>query len=190
MRAYNPISACYIQITAQCAPSEAALARWRDASLGIVFHFFALLPTMTLLNNVMLPMELAGMYTSAERRERAASLLEMVGLRDHLNKLPSRVSGGQQQRAAIARALADVARWKIETSNLNERNVVRFRIGSPAQITIDAIPDIILTGNVTTIQPRGIDQYGDITYTVTIAPNSWDERLRWNMSASVTIETP
>lgn len=86
---------------------EAARARWRGASLGIVFQFFALLPTMTLLNNVMLPMELAGKYSNAERRERAASLLEQVGLKDHLGKLPSRVSGGQQQRAAIARAIAN-----------------------------------------------------------------------------------
>jgi putative ABC transport system ATP-binding protein len=87
--------------------SETALARWRGASLGIVFQFFALLPTMTLLNNVMLPMELAGKYTNTERRERATHLLESVGLQDHLKKLPSRVSGGQQQRAAIARAIAN-----------------------------------------------------------------------------------
>ncbi|NJN16292.1 MAG: ABC transporter ATP-binding protein [Oscillochloris sp.] len=86
---------------------EAARARWRGASLGIVFQFFALLPTMTLLNNVMLPMELAGRYSAGERRERAATLLSQVGLGDHLHKLPSRVSGGQQQRAAIARAIAN-----------------------------------------------------------------------------------
>lgn len=87
--------------------SEAKRARWRGASLGIVFQFFALLPTMTLLNNVMLPMELARKYSAGERRERAAALLTQVGLGDHLHKLPSRVSGGQQQRAAIARAIAN-----------------------------------------------------------------------------------
>lgn len=87
--------------------NEAAKARWRGAALGIVFQFFALLPTMTLLDNVMLPMELAGKYSIAERRERAAHLLESVGLNDHLHKLPSRVSGGQQQRAAVARAIAN-----------------------------------------------------------------------------------
>jgi len=87
--------------------NETKRAHWRGASLGIVFQFFALLPTMTLLNNVILPMELAGMYSPTERQERAASLLEAVGLADHLGKLPSRVSGGQQQRAAIARALAN-----------------------------------------------------------------------------------
>lgn len=87
--------------------SEAKRSRWRGASLGIVFQFFALLPTMTLLNNVMLPMELAGKYTAGERRERAALLLTQVGLGDQMHKLPSRVSGGQQQRAAIARAIAN-----------------------------------------------------------------------------------
>jgi putative ABC transport system ATP-binding protein len=87
--------------------SEAELARWRGCSLGIVFQFFQMLPTLTLLANVMLPMELAGSYTPTERRECAAHLLALVGLKDHMNKLPSRVSGGQQQRAAIARALAN-----------------------------------------------------------------------------------
>jgi putative ABC transport system ATP-binding protein len=86
---------------------EAKRARWRGASLGIVFQFFALLPTMTLLNNVMLPMELAGKYSASERRTRATALLTHVGLGDHVHKLPSRVSGGQQQRAAIARAIAN-----------------------------------------------------------------------------------
>jgi putative ABC transport system ATP-binding protein len=86
---------------------EAERARWRGASIGIVFQFFQMLPTMTLLANVMLPMELAGRYAPAERRARAAGLLERVGLRDHIHKLPSRVSGGQQQRAAVARALAN-----------------------------------------------------------------------------------
>lgn len=86
---------------------EAELARWRGANLGIVFQFFQMLPNMTLLNNVMLPMELAKRYTPAERRARATHLLDRVGLQDHLHKLPGRVSGGQQQRAAVARALAN-----------------------------------------------------------------------------------
>ncbi|MEI7772016.1 MAG: ATP-binding cassette domain-containing protein, partial [Chloroflexales bacterium] len=87
--------------------SEADRARWRGASLGIVFQFFQMLPTMTLLANVMLPMELAGRHTPAVRRARAEELLARVGLGDHIHKLPSRVSGGQQQRAAVARALAN-----------------------------------------------------------------------------------
>jgi ABC-type lipoprotein export system ATPase subunit len=86
---------------------EAERARWRGTSLGIVFQFFQMLPRMTLLANVMLPMELAGRLTPAARRARAEALLERVGLKEHIHKLPSRVSGGQQQRAAVARALAN-----------------------------------------------------------------------------------
>lgn len=84
--------------------------------------------------------------------------------------------------------LADFGTWQIETDNLSERDVVRFGIDSPAQITFDALPDVILEGTVTSIQPRGIDRYGDITYTVIVTPDTWDERLRWNMSAFVEIE--
>ena len=87
--------------------NETQLAQWRGTTIGIVFQFFQMLPTLTLLNNVMLPMELASTYTPSERKHRAAHLLEIVGLKDHMHKLPSRVSGGQQQRAAIARALAN-----------------------------------------------------------------------------------
>jgi HlyD family secretion protein len=84
--------------------------------------------------------------------------------------------------------LADQSAWRIETRTLSERDVVRVQLGAPVRITFDALPELILTGAVTTIRPRGADQFGDITYTVSITPDEWDERLRWNMSASVTIE--
>jgi putative ABC transport system ATP-binding protein len=87
--------------------SEDDLARWRGENVGIIFQFFQMLPGLTLLNNVVLPMELAGKFRPKERRARAMGLLEMVGLGDQANKLPGTVSGGQQQRAAIARALAN-----------------------------------------------------------------------------------
>ena len=87
--------------------SENALAHWRGQNVGIVFQFFQMLPALTLLKNVVLPMDLAGKYRSRERRQRAMYLLDMVGLADQAHKLPSMVSGGQQQRAAIARALAN-----------------------------------------------------------------------------------
>ena len=87
--------------------SENGLARWRGQCVGIIFQFFQLLPALTLLKNVILPMDLAGKYSPRERRERSLHLLDMVGLADHANKLPSMVSGGQQQRAAIVRALAN-----------------------------------------------------------------------------------
>lgn len=87
--------------------NENDLARWRGRQVGIIFQFFQLLPALTLLKNVILPMDLAGQYTPKERRARALHLLELVGLADHAYKLPGLVSGGQQQRAAIARALAN-----------------------------------------------------------------------------------
>ncbi len=87
--------------------SENDLAVWRGEHLGIIFQFFQMLPSLSLVQNIVLPMEFAGKYTRAERRERAMGLLELVGLADQANKLPGTVSGGQQQRAAIARALAN-----------------------------------------------------------------------------------
>ncbi len=86
---------------------ENAMAEWRGRNLGIVFQFFQLMPTLTLVENLMLPMDLNGMYRPRQRRERAMQLLERVGMADHARKLPAAVSGGQQQRVAIARALAN-----------------------------------------------------------------------------------
>jgi len=82
-------------------------ARWRGRTLGVVFQFFELLPTLTVLQNVMLPMDFAHRYPLHEQRQRALHLLELVEIADHAHKLPSALSGGQQQRAAIARAMAN-----------------------------------------------------------------------------------
>ena len=87
--------------------SEEQLAVWRGEKMGIVFQFFQLLPSLNLLQNVILPMDFTRNLNPKERRERASMLLDMVGLSDQKHKLPSQVSGGQQQRAAIARALAN-----------------------------------------------------------------------------------
>jgi putative ABC transport system ATP-binding protein len=87
--------------------SENQLASWRGENVGIIFQFFQMLPALSLLQNIILPMDFANKYTPKERRERAMHLLERVGLADQADKLPSMVSGGQQQRAAIARALAN-----------------------------------------------------------------------------------
>ena len=87
--------------------SENQLATWRGENVGIIFQFFQLLPSLSLQQNVIMPMEFAGKYGRKERRERAMQLLEMVELSDQAHKLPGMVSGGQQQRAAIARALAN-----------------------------------------------------------------------------------
>src|SRR5512133_2935278 len=97
----------YVNGTPIHTMSENQLAAWRGENLGIIFQFFQLLPALSLKQNVILPMDLAGKYKPRERRERAEHLLEIVGLTDHMHKLPSMVSGGQQQRAAVARALAN-----------------------------------------------------------------------------------
>lgn len=87
--------------------SESALASWRGRTIGVVFQFFQLLPTLTILENVMLPMDFCNTYPKAERKSRALQLLEQVDIREQADKFPSALSGGQQQRAAIARALAN-----------------------------------------------------------------------------------
>jgi ABC-type lipoprotein export system ATPase subunit len=97
----------WVNGTAVHEMNENQMAIWRGANLGIIFQFFQLLPSLNLLQNVILPMELAGKYSPRERRQRAEHLLELVGLTEHQHKLPSMISGGQQQRAAIARALAN-----------------------------------------------------------------------------------
>ena len=86
--------------------SENKVAKWRGRNVGVVFQFFQLLPTLTVLENVMMPMHYCGTY-KGERRERALELLQLVEVPDTANKYPSQISGGQQQRAAIARALAN-----------------------------------------------------------------------------------
>jgi putative ABC transport system ATP-binding protein len=83
------------------------LATWRGRHVGLVFQFFQLLPTLTVVENVMLPMDFAKKIPTNQRRDRAQDLLERVGIRDQVDKLPGTLSGGQQQRAAIARALAN-----------------------------------------------------------------------------------
>jgi putative ABC transport system ATP-binding protein len=87
--------------------TENELAAWRGKYVGIIFQFFQMLPALSLVQNVMLPMDFAHKYSPRERKERAMQLLELVDLADQANKLPGTVSGGQQQRAAIARALAN-----------------------------------------------------------------------------------
>lgn len=89
------------------AMSENQLAKWRGEDVGIIFQFFQMLPALSLLQNVILPMDFARKYTPKEREERAIHLLDSVDLADQAHKLPGQVSGGQQQRAAIARALAN-----------------------------------------------------------------------------------
>lgn len=83
------------------------LARWRGRTVGFVFQFFQLLPTLTVAENVILPMDFSKQHPAGQRRKRALDLLEQVGVMEQADKLPATLSGGQQQRVAIARALAN-----------------------------------------------------------------------------------
>ena len=87
--------------------SHDRLAAWRGRTVGVVFQFFQLLPTLTAIENVMLPMDFCGGFPARERHGRALELLTRVGVPEQADKLPSTLSGGQQQRVAIARALAN-----------------------------------------------------------------------------------
>jgi putative ABC transport system ATP-binding protein len=89
------------------AMTEDQLARWRGRSIGVIFQFFQLIPTLTILENIILPMDFCGKFPGRERTGRALKLLDRVGIPEQADKLPSTLSGGQQQRAAIARALAN-----------------------------------------------------------------------------------
>jgi putative ABC transport system ATP-binding protein len=87
--------------------SETDLAQWRGVNMGVIYQSFHLLPGLSLLDNVLLPMDFCGLFRGRQSRERAMELLRQVGLEEHARKLPAEISGGQQQRVAIARALAN-----------------------------------------------------------------------------------
>ena len=100
-------------------------AIWRGYHVGVVFQFFQLLPTLTVLENVLLPMSLCNVYSGQERQERAIQLLSLVGLEDQADKLPHLLSGGEQQKVAIARALANnppIIATDEPTGNLDSRS--------------------------------------------------------------------
>lgn len=97
----------FINGTAVHKMGEDKMARWRGNNLGIVFQFFQLLPVISVIENIMLPMDFCRKYPMNERRDRAMELLKLVEVEEHAHKLPTALSGGQQQRVAIARALAN-----------------------------------------------------------------------------------
>ena len=87
--------------------NESKISKWRCINVGVVFQFFQLLPTLSIVENVMLPMDFCNTFPTTKRKERALGLLGQVGIEDQAFKFPTTLSGGQQQRAAIARALAN-----------------------------------------------------------------------------------
>jgi putative ABC transport system ATP-binding protein len=114
----------FVGQTALHSLPERVLSLWRGTAVGIVFQFFQLLPTLTVAENVMLPMDFTARWPARERLPRAMALLVQLGISDQANKLPSRLSGGQQQRVAVARALAndpEVLLADEPTGNLDSR---------------------------------------------------------------------
>lgn len=160
--------------TAVHALDESQLAAWRGRNVGVVFQFFQLLPTLTVLENVMLPMDFCRTLPVAQARLRARDLLDRVGIADQAHKLPSALSGGQQQRAAIARALANEPRLLVAdepTGNLDSHTAAAVldllaaqrRAGkSILMVThereLGHVVDRVVTlcdGRVTSVEPTG-----------------------------------
>ena len=105
--------------------NEEELSQWRGRELGIIFQFFQLIPTLSVIENILLPMDLIGVISVDKREAKASELLKLVGLEKHRDKLPSALSGGEQQRVAIARSLANNASIIIAdepTGNLDSAN--------------------------------------------------------------------
>lgn len=130
----------YIEQTPVHLLKESEKAVWRGRTIGVVFQFFQLLPTLTVIENVMLPMSLCNCYPGNERLERAYQLLKLVQVEHQANQLPSFLSGGEQQRVAIARALANdppILATDEPTGNLDSRT---------AETIMDLFQDLIQRG--------------------------------------------
>jgi len=145
------------------ALSEKEMSRWRGKSVGIVFQFFQLIPTLTAVENVMLPMDFAGVHRASDRAARATEILERLGVADQAYKLPSAMSGGQQQRVAVARALANspaVLLADEPTGNLDSRT---------AQSLLEILGDLQKSGQTVILVTHDERARGFATRTVTIA---------------------
>ena len=143
--------------------SEGKIAIWRGRAVGVVFQFFQLLPTLTVIENVMLPMDFSGMYSDRKRRERALYLLEQVDMVDQADKLPTAISGGQQQRVAIARSLANdppIIVADEPTGNLDSRT---------ADAVFSLFEELVRGGKTILMVTHDDDLVSRVTRAVTIA---------------------
>jgi len=143
--------------------NEGQIARWRGRNVGVVFQFFQLLPTLTTVENVMLPMSFCNMYKRSERRDRATELLDRVAMADQRDKLPTELSGGQQQRVAIARALANDPRLVVAdepTGNLDSHT---------ADAVFGLFEELVDAGKTILMVTHDEDLAQQVTRTVTIA---------------------
>ncbi|MFZ1771380.1 MAG: ABC transporter ATP-binding protein, partial [Caldilinea sp.] len=143
--------------------SEGRTAEWRGRNVGVVFQFFQLLPTLTVLENILLPMDFCNMYSTRERKVRAYHLLEQVEMTDHADKLPTALSGGQQQRVAIARSLANDPAIIVAdepTGNLDSRT---------AAAVFHLFENLVRDGKTILMVTHDEDMAKRVTRTVTIA---------------------
>jgi putative ABC transport system ATP-binding protein len=143
--------------------NEGRMAEWRGRNVGIIFQFFQLLPTLTVLENIMLPMDFCHMYSRRQRRERALDLLAQVDMVDHADKLPTAISGGQQQRVAIARALANDPPLLLAdepTGNLDS-------LTSDAVLQLFA--NLVIQGKTVLMVTHDLDLARQATRTITVA---------------------
>ena len=143
--------------------NESRTARWRGRNVGVVFQFFQLLPTISLLDNLVLPMEFCGVYSREERRARAVRLLERVGMAEQAQKLPAALSGGQQQRVAIARAMATDPPLIVAdepTGNLDSKTAERV---------FELFDELVIEGKTVVIVTHDNDLAARATRTVVVA---------------------
>ena len=143
--------------------SEGQIASWRGRTIGVVFQFFQLLPTLNVLENIMLPMDFTKMYSDQERRTRAMDLLDLVDMAPQADKLPTALSGGQQQRVAIARALATdppIIVADEPTGNLDSRT---------AEAVFDLFQRLVAGGKTILMVTHDDDLAQRVTRAVTIA---------------------
>jgi putative ABC transport system ATP-binding protein len=142
---------------------EGRIAEWRGRNVGVVFQFFQLLPTLTVLENILLPMDFCNMFSARERKERAYRLLAQVEMTDHADKLPTALSGGQQQRVAIARALSNDPAIIVAdepTGNLDSRT---------ADAVFHLFENLVRDGKTILMVTHDEDMAKRVTRTVTIA---------------------
>ncbi|MEO5560545.1 MAG: ABC transporter ATP-binding protein [Dokdonella sp.] len=143
--------------------SENALSVWRGRSIGFVFQFFQLLPTLTAAENIMLPMDFGNRLDSRERRPRALALLDRLGVAEQADKLPAALSGGQQQRVAVARALANAPAILLAdepTGNLDSRT---------SQGLLEMLSDLVREGQTVLMVTHERAAIGHATRVVTLA---------------------
>jgi putative ABC transport system ATP-binding protein len=142
---------------------ERQIAPWRGRTIGVIFQFFQLLPTLTVVENVMLPMDFCHAFMPRERRGRALRLLELVDLAEHAHKLPTALSGGQQQRVAIARALANdppILLADEPTGNLDSRT---------AEAVFRLFMDLVDTGKTILMVTHDADLARQVTRTIILS---------------------